>query len=311
MNRLGERLSRAAEVVSPPEPALVRLRRRRERRERSRRIASAAVALAVAVGGVGGVLYAFGNLDRRATPGDSPGGPRSPAVTTASEAPPPLARGQYLYEKSIRILPEDLGIQGGRATEETWWGPDGSGRRVAHSTTPSYVVGATGAWGRGEFPAENLSELSTDPEVLARQLSERSAPGGTSPQPAVTPGPGQSAESGGLWRAVTDLLERPNAEPALRWALFQVAAGIPGVEILEDVEDPVGRDAVGVRILAEDAERLLFFDPDSGQLMASTEDYDGGPVWYRIVVRAGVVASTDESPSELEAFFPDPAHLVP
>jgi hypothetical protein len=311
MNRLGERLSRAAELVSPPEPALDRLRRRRERRERSRRIASAAVALAVAAGGVGGLLYAFGNLDRRAISGDSPGGPRSPAVTPASEALPPLAPGQYLYEKSIRVVPEDQGIQSGRVTEETWWGPDGSGRRVAHSTTPSYTVAATGTWGQGQFPAENLSGLSTDPGVLVRQLGERSAPGGASPQPAVTPGPGQSAESGGLWRAVTDLLEMPNAEPALRWALFQVAAGIPGVEVLEDVEDPVGRAAVGIRILAEDAERLLFFDPDSGQLMASTEDYGGGPVWYRIVVRAGVVGSTNETPSEIEAFFRDPAHPIP
>jgi hypothetical protein len=311
MNRLGERLSRAAEMVSPPEPALDRLRRRRERRERSRRIASAAVALAVAAGGVGGLFYAFGNLDRRATPGGSPGGSRSPAVTPASEAPPPLAPGQYLYEKSIRVVPEDQGIQGGRVTEETWWGPDGSGRRVAHSTTPSYAVGATGTWGQDQFTAENLSGLSTDPEGLARQLGQRSAPGGASPQPAVTPGPGQSAESGGLWRAVTDLLQMPNAEPALRWALFQVAAGVPGVEVLEDVEDPVGRDAVGMRILAEDAERLLFFDPDSGQLMASTEDYGGGPVWYRIVVRAGVVGSTDDTPSEGEAFFPDPAHPIP
>jgi hypothetical protein len=309
MNSLGERLSRAAEMVSPPEPALDRLRRRRERRERTRRITSAAVALAVTAGGVGGLLYAFGNLDRRPTPGDSPGGP-PPAVATGSEAPPPLAPGQYLYERSIRILPEDNGIEAGRVTEETWWGPDGSGRRVAHSTTPSYAVGPTGSWGQGDLPVENLYGLSADPEVLAQQLGERSAPGGASPQPAVTPGPGQSAESGGLWRAVTDLLEMPNAEPALRWALFQVAAGIPGVEVLVDVEDPVGRNAVGIRIFTEDAERLLFFDPDSGQLMASTEDYGGGQVWHRIVVRAGVVGSTNEIPSEIEAFFRDPVQPV-
>jgi hypothetical protein len=312
MTRLGERLSRAAEMVSPPEPALDRLRRRRERRDRNRRIGSAAVALAVAAGGVGGLLYAFGNLGRRAAPADSPGGFQASGPAPPVEAAVPLAPGQYFYEKSIRVLPDDPGVfEGGRVTEETWWGPDDSGRRVAHSTTPSYGVGATGTWGQGEFPAENLSGLSTDPEVLAQQLRERSAPGGASPQPAVTPGPGQSAESGGLWRAVTALLEMPNAEPALRWALFQVAAGIPGVEVLEDVEDPVGRDAVGLRIFAEDAEKLLFFDLDSGQLMASTEDYGGGQIWYRIVVRAGVVGSTDETPSEGQAFFPDPVNPLP
>ncbi len=313
MNPLGDQLRRAAEMVLPPDPALDRLWRRRERRERTRRIASAAVALAVAAGGVGGLLYAFPNLDRRATPADSPGGFQPSASAPPPQAAVPLAPGEYFYEKSIRILPGPPGVfEGGRVTEETWWGPDGSGKRAARSTTSSYGIGPPGTWGPAGFPVEDdLSGLAIDPEVLAEQLRERSAPGGASPQPAVSPGPGQSAESGGLWRAVTALLEMPNAEPALRWALFRVATGIPGVEVLEEVEDPVGRKAVGLRIFAEDADRLLFFDPHSLQLMASTEDFGGGPVWYRIVVRAGVVQSTDETPSEGEAFFPDPANPLP
>jgi hypothetical protein len=303
---LDERLRRSAEGISPPEPALERLQQRRRGRERNRRVSSAATALVLTVGVLGGLLFTIRELGPASGRDTYPGGSGT-AGDTATSQPSPLAPGQYFYERSVRLIPDTAQSDGGRVTEETWWSVDGSGRRVAHSTTESYGVAASGTWGPGDFPAtENLTGLSTDPDVLGGQLGARSSPGGASPQPAISPGPGQSAESGVLWRAVTDLFEMPNAEPALRWALFQVAADIPGVEMLEDVEDPVGRDAVGLRIVAEGAERTLFFDPATLQPMASTEDYGEGEVWQRIVVTAGVVGSTDATPTGEERFLRSP-----
>jgi hypothetical protein len=306
MDRLAERLVRAGHLVDPPQPSMERLLRRRDRRDRNRRFASTFLALAIAAGGTGGALYALSGIaagPRRVEPGNPP----------SSVSVPPLAPGETFYEKYVVVIGEEPGIEeGGRVDVETWWATDGSGRLERDTTTPAYGVRPSGTWGPGEFPGlEDISGLSTDPNELAVQLGVRSAPGGASPQPDVTPEPGQTAESGGLWRAVTALMEMPNAEPALRAALFEVAADIPGVEVIRDAQDPVGRDALMLRISSEGADKQLFFDPQTHQLMANVEDYARSPIWYRIVTEAGIVGSTEDRPAPDEAFFPPPADPIP
>lgn len=306
MDRLDERLRRTGELVSPPEPAMERLALRRDRRRRNRRIASTMVALAVAGGGIGGAVYGMSALvDGRPT---APGAPAAPAE---ANPPPPLQTGQYFYEKVTLLLPDAYGLRAGRVTEETWWGPDGSGRREGRSTTPDYGLGPVGSWGPGEMPVEDLSGLSMDPDVLAQQLVERSAPAGASPQPPGTPPPDVEVDSAMLWRAISHLLEMPNAEPALRAALFEVAAGIPEVELLRDAVDPVGRRAIALRLSVGDGTFEEYFDPDTLQLVASVEDYGSGAAWYRIVESAGIVGSTEESPQGSELLIPPPAGPLP
>jgi hypothetical protein len=303
MDRLDERLRRAGALVSPPEPALDRLARRRERRHRSRRIGSALVALAVAAGGIGAVVVSMGALaDREMV--------QTPAAPLGAQPPPPLAAGEYFYEQTIRLLPHAYGLGGGRVDEETWWGRDGSGRRVADSTTPDYGLGPIGTWDRGEMQVEDLSGLSTDPAVLAEQLRQRSAPGGASPQPPGTPEPGIEEDSASLWQAIGHLLEMPNAEPALRAALFEVAAGIPEVDVRRDVEDPVGRRAIALDMAVGDGDFTLFFDPDTLQLLAGVEDYGPGS-FYRIVESAGIVGSTEDAPQGPQLLVPRPAGPLP
>jgi hypothetical protein len=304
MDRLGERLVRAGHLVDPPQPSMERLLQRRDRRGRNRRIRSTLLALAIASGGTGGALYALSGI----APGPGrvePGNPSGAVVI------PPLAAGEYFYEKYVVVIGQEFGSEGGRAVVETWWATDGSGRLETETSTSAYGVRPSGTWGAGEFPnLDDLSTLSTDPDRLAVQLGVRSAPGGASPQPDVTPEPGQTAESGGLWRAVTDLLEMPNAEPTLRAALFEVAANIPGAVVAGETQDPVGRDAVMVRISSEGTDKKLFFDPDTHQLLANVEDYEGSPT-YRIVTEAGVVGSTEDRPAPGETFFPPPVGPIP
>lgn len=306
MTDLRDRLRRAIELVSPLEPAYERLLRRRERHARNRRLASASFALLLAAGVLVGVFAGLGRLRSSSPSGDDPGGP-------AGESPAglKLEPGEYFYEKTSRIIPDAVGSKGGTVVVETWWSPDGSGRRKAESTTASYSPGPNGAWGPGGFPLleTDLSGLSTDPEELDVQLRERSNPGGASPQPSVTPGPGQSPESGALWRAVSDLLEMPNAAPELRAALFRVTTGIPGVRVVKDSIDPVGRPAVALAFRSEGADRELFFDPGTLQFMAEVENYGAEGTWYLIVNRAGIVDSTAERPKEL--IFETPATVLP
>jgi hypothetical protein len=304
MDTLDERLRRAGVLVSPPEPALDRLARRRERRHRSRRIASAMVALVVAAAGIGAVVVSMAALAGRETV-------QTPSAPPGAQPPPPLGAGEYFYERTTRFLPQAYGLGGGRVDEETWWGRDGSGRRVADSTTPDYGLGPIGTWDRGEMQVEDLSGLSTDPAVLAEQLRRRSAPGGASPQPPGTPEPGIGEDSASLWRAIGHLLEMPNAEPALRAALFEVAAGIPEVDVRRDVEDPVGRRAIALSMSVGDGDLTMFFDPNTLQPLASVEDYGGDAVWYRIVESAGIVESTQDEAHGPQLLVPPPPGPLP
>lgn len=306
MHDLRERLRRAGDHVSPPEEAFERLVERRRRRQRNGRIAAGAVALALTGAILGGLLVVLGGRETRLTPGGSGLGAPDEGGQSLAVGP-----GQSFYERSVVIVPDAEGFEPGTAEVETWCSADGSCRIEAHSDTPSYGVPPSGAYRPGEYPVEDLSGLSTDPSLLAGQLRDRSAPGGASPQPEVTPEAGQSPESGGLWRAVTDLLETPNALPELRAAIFEVAADIPGVEVLEEVVDPVDREALALRIYSEGAERILYFDPDTLQFMAGEEDIGGGPVWYRIVLQAGIVGSTSEPPEGHQLLFPEPRRALP
>lgn len=305
MTDLRDRLRRASEFVSPLEPAYERLQRRRERITRNRRLASASFALVLGAGVLVGLFAALGRLGSIERNSEGPG-------AGATEEELALGPGQYFYEKTVRILPDIQGT-GGTVAIESWWSSDGSGRKEAESTTSSYGVGPTGTWGPGRFPVmeDDLSGLSTDPYDLATQLRERSAPGGASPQPSVTPGPGRDQESGSLWRAVSDLLEMPNAVPELRAALFRVTVGIQDVRVVEGTFDPVGRDAVALAFRSEGADRELFFDPETLQFMAKVENYGMEGTWYLIVIRAGIVGSTDERPEGRELLFELPTTDLP
>jgi hypothetical protein len=296
MNDVGSKLRDASRLVAPPERAFERLQHRRDRRARNRRVASMGVGLGLTVAVAGGLLIALselGSSDRVRFGGS--GLPDGRLV---------LEEGEYFYERTLIVIPEGIeGMQSGTAEIETWWGFDGSGRELGSSDTSSFSPRESDTWDSGQGPLDlGLAELSTDPETLEEQLSERSTPGGASPQPKVTPGVGMSQESGQLWRAIEALLEMPNAIPELRVALFRVASGIEGVEVRQDVRDFVGRPAVALRITTPQAGATdLFFDPETLQPM-------GGDLGHgqRIVVEAGIVGSRAETPDPGERFFPPP-----
>lgn len=62
----------------------------------------------------------------------------------------------------------------------------------------------------------DLSKLPTDPTALGAEIASRKIEGGP-------PGPAED------FTQVADLLRETDASPALRSALYQVAAGLPGV----------------------------------------------------------------------------------
>ena len=104
----------------------------------------------------------------------------------------------------------------------------------------------------------DLSNLPTDPKVLAALISSRKIEGGP-------PGPAED------FTQVGDLLRETDAPPALRSALFEVAANIPGVEQLGSVADNSGRIGVGVAYVSGGSRHELIFNPTDSSLMGEED----------------------------------------
>lgn len=139
-----------------------------------------------------------------------------------------------------------------RSSREIWIGFDGSGRlrerafdlrfRTAHDREawikagrPSLGLGSSddklGPLQLTDGP-RNLLTLPTDPQKLAALIFARKIEGGP-------PGPAED------FVQVGDLLRETDAPPALRAALFQIAARIPGARLLAP-GDGIPRGQVGV-----------------------------------------------------------------
>jgi hypothetical protein len=99
-------------------------------------------------------------------------------------------------------------------------------------------------------PPFDVSSLPTDPAVLLRELQEGTT--GNAQIDAIAPpysidGTCQSTSCETFFRAAR-LLEGPDsgATPALRSALFQILAGVPGVQLLGTVTDRDGQSGLGI-----------------------------------------------------------------
>jgi hypothetical protein len=294
-----ERLVAAGSAMRPPEDPFDRLLKRRDRRGRNQRVAAGAVAGLMALAVLGGGLFALSHL----------GPEKARKVASGPESDPTLVvgPGQYFYLDATRYLGED----GAKVWETTWWATDSSGTVESRTNRPDkYSPLDSGTYSPDEFPVgeKDYSELSTDPDVLAEQLRERSSSDGASPQPDVTPGGGLPLETGQLWRAVRFLLDQPNVVPQLRAALFQVASGVNGVKTVEHAVDPGGRPAVALELTSEEIAWTLYFDPASRQLMATHSVYDSGEAYN--VFDSAIVDSNGAEPTADQWLFP-PAERLP
>jgi hypothetical protein len=148
-----------------------------------------------------------------------------------------------------------------------------------------------GPGGLSDGPTD-LTKLPTDPKVLRTMISSRRIEGGP-------PGPAED------FTQIGDLLRETDAPPALRAALLQVAAGLPGIEELGTVTDHEGRHGVGVAYVSGGARHELIFDPKDSSLMGEEDVVvDASPqaepvgtvVGWAVYLRSGVVGSVSEVP---------------
>jgi hypothetical protein len=236
----------------------------------------------------------------------SPGGPAPAAAAVlkqlalvAADQPAVIvpAPGQFLYVESDEAYQsETAGLPpGGKGSysvllpehRQIWVGPDGSGRLFETYGEPVFLSARDhAAWlaagspsiphapsdttfGPGGLYLMKLSDLPTDPSALAADLSSRKIEGG----------PPGAAED---FTQIGDLLRETDASPALRSALYQVAAALPGVQSLGSVTDHSGRTGVGVAYVDHGVQDELVFDPQTSALLGEQNTVVGPGANYPV-----------------------------
>jgi hypothetical protein len=118
-------------------------------------------------------------------------------------------------------------------------------------------------------PTSNWSSLSSDPQVLLRQILNLYH--------------GDHATPANQFSYIAEILGQTDAPPDLRANIYRAAALIPGVQSLGTVLDHDGRPGVGLAITtgegAPDATDELIFDPQTGELLGETATGPYGG-WY-------------------------------
>lgn len=181
-------------------------------------------------------------------------------------------------------------------TREIWIKPDGSGRLIetrgqptwfgpadkaawvaagspdlggnAHTDTrfgatpTGYVPGTPQVW-PGSLYYENADALPTDVAALRQLIDNRAAAGG-------------GLTDYERFTIVGDLLRETVAAPQVRAALYRVAAGLGGVELIGSVTDRAGRTGTAVAMTSDQSsrgleQRLLIFDPQTSMLLEEQE----------------------------------------
>jgi hypothetical protein len=224
--------------------------------------------------------------------------------TTSAEDP---ARGCILRFRDTEWIADDW--SGEVDTEKL---PRIDGRGIVNAECiegpQGYVPLGDGNFAAGEHPfAAAMDGLPTDPTNLAEALIQSSAPGGSSPVPAVTPGPGQSPETGGWVRVLEDSLFKapPDLQPGFYWFGRQ----IPGMEADDSAHDPAGRRAVSLHIVTESADRTWYFDPRSFQVLAYVVvgSDEGAFHEMHVVVEEAIVDESGDSPRANDLLVPSAA----
>jgi len=122
-------------------------------------------------------------------------------------------------------------------------------------------------------PMESFS-LPDDPDALYAVI-EASRPAG----------------SVGMFRRLGEILRSGYLTPAQRAALYEVAARLPGIELVGSVRDDAGRVGTGVAIDDHSpnyqTREMLVFDPRTGALLAEQRTPLEGNPWYPAGARTG------------------------
>jgi hypothetical protein len=249
--------------------------REHERRRRRRRVIPAAAAIAIASAVVAVIIGPFGRSVGAASE------LRRLGMIASSRAAPAIGADESLLMLSEELRPErTVHLSGPEFTVEsrlrirTWIAPDGSGVRRTDVVSSRFATEADRlAWeeagrptipeagdvreetlGHGGFYWVDTQRLPRGPGQLLAEIRSGSV--------ARVPSSDED-----VFLIVGELLSQGDAPSAVREALFEVAARLPGTIDVGSVADPLGREGVAVAI--DGARRTqLVFDPATANLLA-------------------------------------------
>jgi hypothetical protein len=246
-------------------------------------------------------------------------------VAADQQSTAPVA-GQFVYTKTEAVWESSTYGAGPKhdqnfsvlepVTRQSWIGLDGSGRLHETHGTPTFLTPqdrvawvAAGrpslgagktydeAYGKGGLSYLDLSKLPTDVAALRAMIVDRK----------IESGPAGDAET---FTIIGDLLRETYAPPALRAALYQIASGLPGVELIGTVKDEAGRTGTAVAYPTGNGYRNeLIFDPATAALLGEKSVVAdattvkphlpvGTVMGWAVYLESGVVDSTTQTPSQ-------------
>jgi hypothetical protein len=287
-----------------------------------------------------------------ASPGSSPVTPTSAAAAVLTRAAAVVADqptlqlggGQYLYTETRTLgLPD--GFESGEGdqpfvlyptTIQYWAGGDGSSRRAETvGGTPQFATpAAQQAWVQAgeptptsEFDAsisehdttlpanggqapQDYSQLPTDPAALLK-LIETGTTGLVVPDLSPLP-PSSPTE---VFHVAAYLLATPGlgAQPGLSAALYDVLAGVPGIELLGQTTDHSGRTGTAIALPGRYDRTEIIIDPSDGAMLEQSQvltdpaleppifitefgDIPGETLAWTDYLNSGIVNSTTATP---------------
>ncbi len=202
---------------------------------------------------------------------------RDAAVQARAQAPlPPVGRGRVLYVKSVDAYmaswtERDFSVRVPHV-REIWLGPDGGLLRTT-SGKPEFLSERDRLnWiaagrpnlreGGGTVALEKQppSDLPADPDALFARLEDE----------ARGHSKGTYVE---MFTLLGDAFRETNLNPAQRAALYEVAARLPGVELVGRVRDSVSRSGVAVAMDEKNdgIRHTLVIEPETGTLLAEEQ----------------------------------------
>jgi hypothetical protein len=245
--------------------------------------------------------------------GDLGGAPASAAVVLERAAGAlqrmpwsPLNAGEYYYIRSAANYPSS-GSASTRPfeTDEAWIASDGSGRLVQRAATGTDVIPFGVRQQRSSGPPQQqpwrwagldyrqLIHLPTEPSALLRWVQARA------------PNYGQQPPRKEAFTMVGDLLREAPLPPELRAAMFRVVARLPGVQLVGQTRDELGRVGVAVGLAVGTVREDLIFQPATGTLLGertiSLGVKSGAPpgttLGWNVIEVEGVVHSDHQRPA--------------
>ncbi|HEX6353034.1 CU044_5270 family protein [Actinophytocola sp.] len=217
------------------------------------------------------------------------------AADAAADAP--AGTGDWAYTSSVIVM---NGTGTNTLRLQVWEKTDGTDSLIREDRDGKVEEFRTGD-SSGMFPLSlrhptygYLATLPTDPTALRDEIYRQAQNeiGETEPT-------GQQLYTVDQWAflLIGELVRRA-APPALKAALYRVAATIPDVEYVDDTTDAAGRHGIGVAHSVNNGgdRTILIFDRTTYQVMGmATEAHDGG-TGSEAVLATGLVENAGQTP---------------